>query len=668
MSLLGQIFKREWCVLLFFLQTNQVSAQDTSHTLNPVTIEMVRADARVSQIETTAPSYLLSNKKIEFLGVRDVGGALKVIPGSLIKDYGGIGGVKTISYRSLGSSHTGVLLDGNSQQNTQVGTINLSQFESFGLKEVLFTSGQPQVYLAMASAYIPANTIQINSKLMSFDTTFNAELYQNVTSINSYESGAIVKVPLGNKVFVGTQLFSKYGSGEYDFNYDLSGSNVKLSRINSQIFNYKGRIGMGYKFKNGMLRGSFYFNNNQQELPGAVILYNPSNDQKLYNEDYRGDINVMSIKNSWTIKSHGFVQSNYLRYFDPTYFNSQGFWSSSYLNQILGAGIMSSVKLSKLSARLYFGSDVYYSQLKSSEFNNQPFRAGANSVVAMKINFPKLIIEANVNHQLIHDQARSADTTVLKNYSKLSPFIGLKLLPFDNVKFGIRSSYKRVFRMPTFNDLYYNFLGNTNLLPEDAHLINYGLSHEFDLKNYNILELSVDGFYNAVKNKIIAIPTKDIFNWSMQNLGKTKAVGLDLAMLYAQEIKDFKWSVSASLTINHSVDITDSTSSSYGHQLPYTPLLVSNFGANFSWKGWMISNNLIYTGERYSLNENIAINHLDPFFDWNVGLSKEFEFGTAYKLFVSAKVMNVLGNNYEVVRSFPMPGRYYQCTLKFKYK
>ena len=43
-------------------------------------------------------------------------------------------------------------------------------------------------------------------------------------------------------------------------------------------------------------------------------------------------------------------------------------------------------------------------------------------------------------------------------------------------------------------------------------------------------------------------------------------------------------------------------------------------------------------------------------------------FNKYYRLYLSAKMMNALGNNYEVVRSFPMPGRYFQFTLKFKYK
>lgn len=95
----------------------------------------------------------------------------------------------------------------------------------------------------------------------------------------------------------------------------------------------------------------------------------------------------------------------------------------------------------------------------------------------------------------------------------------------------MRSFYKRTFALPTFNDLYYNLIGNTNLKPEQAHLFNAGVSYNFKHKNW-YTEFSADGFYNLIEDKIIAIPTKDLFNWSMQNIGKVNVIGYDLGALY----------------------------------------------------------------------------------------------------------------------------------------
>ena len=667
MLLRREIFKREWCALLIAFHAFCGFSQDTTQLLPTVpVVHLSDPDFRISQIHTASPTFYLNKKMIEQLGSVDVGEALKFIPGTQIKDYGGVGGIRTVSYRSLGSAHTGVVIDGNYQLNTQTGSINLSQFESFGLYSVRFCTGQPDKLGAMPTAYLPAQTIQLSTDVMFPDSAFNFEFFQNAATVNSFQTGFNVGVPFKNGFF-GAQLFSRYGSGEYDYQYDLTGTDDVFTRLNSKIENFKARIGGGFKKNRALIEGIFYFNYNDQQLPGAVVLFNPSNDQSIRNNDYRGDLNFNSFGKSWITKVNGFVQSNYTLYEDPNFLNQQGFWRSEYQQSNYGIGAITHHLFSNFRGRLVFGADGYLSQLSSNEFSNAPSRIGANSLVSFDFKSRAIMLEANLTHQFIYDEARSGDSLLTRTYSKFTPYAGFRWHPLGKKWFSIRGFYKRVFRMPSFNDLYYNFIGNTNLLPEDAHLFNFGLGHEFDFKSSATVELGVDGFYNLVKNKIVAIPTKDVFNWSMQNIGRTRAIGLDASIFYAQSMNDWTWSATSSLTLNYATDITDSTSSSYGHQIPYTPILSTNGSISVGWKGYTLSNNVIYSGERWSLSENIAINHLDPFIDWNIGVSKEFEFATRYKLFVSAKIMNVLGNNYEVVRSFPMPGRYYQFTLKFKY-
>ena len=46
------------------------------------------------------------------LGIHDMGDALKRFAGVQVKDYGGVGGMKTVNIRGLGAGHTGVVYDG----------------------------------------------------------------------------------------------------------------------------------------------------------------------------------------------------------------------------------------------------------------------------------------------------------------------------------------------------------------------------------------------------------------------------------------------------------------------------------------------------------------------------------------------------------------------------
>jgi outer membrane cobalamin receptor len=110
--------------------------------------------------------------------------------------------------------------------------------------------------------------------------------------------------------------------------------------------------------------------------------------------------------------------------------------------------------------------------------------------------------------------------------------------------------------------------------------------------------------------------------------------------------------------------VTDATSITYGHQIPYTPFYSSTNGLSLHWKKVNLNANTIYSGFRYSLNENNYTNLLPSFTDLNIGLAYTFKFLSS-ELLVDVKAMNVLNKNYEVIRSFPMPGRYYQFRLKY---
>ena len=261
------------------------------------------------------------------------------------------------------------------------------------------------------------------------------------------------------------------------------------------------------------MTGSFFYNYSNQQLPGAVILYNPSNDQSLTGKILRADINLVAKHNNWISKINAFAQSHYTLYQDPYFLNAKGFWRSEYQQHRYGAGIITHRIINK--GKISFGTDLYCAELSSSEFFNAPLRLGSNTVVSMEMKWPSLMLEGNLILQVIHDRARSGDTLINKWYVTPAPYLAFKWYPFKKQWFGVRASAKQVFRMPSFNDLYYNFIGNTNLQPERAFLHNFGCSYEFPLPKGNELEMAVDGFFNLVKNKIIAIPTKDIFNWSI---------------------------------------------------------------------------------------------------------------------------------------------------------
>lgn len=640
-------------------------AQDTTRMLNPVPIYSEGDTiAKWVQIRSSIPHFQINQKQVDDWGFVDVGEALKILPGVQIKDYGGIGGVKTITYRSLGGAHTGVLVDGFSLPAMRTGSVNLSDFELFGLDHVSLSSGNPTDAYATAASYAQANTVALQSILLKAPRKVRLGIYSNATTINAYEHGAYFQKKVGKHFFLGGQGMFRHGSGKYSFVHPEQKEGPLLWRDNSVMLDYRLRIAGGFSDENTLWNASAAYSNSNQELPGAAVLFNSSNDQTLQVENMRLQ-SVLSHKiDKWDLSIHGGYQNEYSRYYDPYYQNLQGFIDVDFTQDNLNAGFMMRRTLRNSNEKLFFGTELIQGALSGNELILSPKRISSVTVVGGKTIFGRVKFEANLTAQIIADRENSVAENPDRNYHRFSPFVSVAYLPIKKEAFRIRSFYRHAFRMPSFNDLYYNFIGNINLNPEDAHLFNIGITYGKAHKRINV-EFTADAYYNRVANKIVAIPTKDLFNWSMQNIGETEIKGIDIGGLFIHQFKNWKLDLNLSHSFNESIDITNPESLTFGHQIPYTPYYHSQSSVNASRNGYRFGITALFTGFRYSLNENIYANYLPGFADINLGLSKQLDWGKG-NILIDVKAMNILNNNYQVIRSFPMPGRHYQLRIKYR--
>lgn len=92
------------CLLVHLGGTNAL-AQERKDTVTH--IQEVTISAPIKKKASTIPVQQLSGKELKQLSVYSVADALRYFSGVQIKDYGGIGGLKTVNVRSLGTNHTG---------------------------------------------------------------------------------------------------------------------------------------------------------------------------------------------------------------------------------------------------------------------------------------------------------------------------------------------------------------------------------------------------------------------------------------------------------------------------------------------------------------------------------------------------------------------------------
>ena len=166
-----------------------------------------------------------------------------------------------------------------------------------------------------------------------------------------------------------------------------------------------------------------------------------------------------------------------------------------------------------------------------------------------------------------------------------------------------------------------------------------------------------------MENKIVAIPTTYV--WKMRNYGLANMSGVDVtasatltlpASMYLDIQGAYSWM--------RAIDLTDPGSKSYRNQLPYTPRHSGNAGLLLHTPWLNVGYTIVAAGKRYILAQNIPSNEVEAYHDHTLTLSRELKMGGC-SLSVMASATNLLDNNYDVIRYYPMPGRAFHITLEF---
>lgn len=656
-----------------------LSAQTDTTVQRLEAIEVV-SSKDLNILISPVPLRTLNQEQLQSLPVLQVSDALKFLPGTVIKDYGGVGGLKTVTVRGFGPQHTGVAYDGAGLSDSQTGQVDLGKIPLDNVEKISLTNGICENIFLPARFFSSASLIHIQTSKPVFSQNKPANFILDLTAgsfglvkptFRMENRWKRKKNPEDWELLSSVRIDYLTSTGNYPYTQFYGGSRDSTSREkrkNSDIqsISTEANIYVGFRKRSSLTAKLFYYYS-ERGLPGATILYNENASQRLWDENLFGHLSYKNhFSNKFAYQANLKINYARQRYLDPDYLNMEGKLDNRYIQReayLSNSFLYTPHRILSLSA----ANDLIYQNMSANIRNFiQPDRFSSLTVLAARISTRHIDINAHLLHTLVFNNAKYGGAG--KNVHHLSPMAGFSVKPFLKKDFRIRFFYQNIFRIPTFNDLYYREIGNLNLLPENTHQFNLGFTYgnPFSAKKIKFT-VTADFYYNLVKDKIVAIPTQNLFVWSMLNFGKVNIGGIDI---YAQ----LSWKITDPLTITmggnysfqHAVDVTDATSKTYLHQIPYTPEHSGTAYLNLQTP-WV---DLIYTimisGKRYSLQQNTSENLLDPYTDQSIGLQKEFNFGT-YTFHVKAELLNLAGTQYEVIRNFPMQGRSFRISMKYSF-
>ncbi len=680
----SHLFRHIACVLILYMSSIVAFAQDgkiriieekdtsTVHSLDEV---VVTTSTSTKKNRATAPLQILSGKALEGLNAIQVADAVKHFSGVMVKDYGGIGGLKTVSVRSLGASHTAVSYDGIAVSNAQNGQIDISRFSLDNIDMLSLSNGQSDQIFQPARQYASAAVLNITTMAPRFDNRpVNGKVMIKSGSFGLINPSLHIAGKLNEylSMTASGEWMSAHGRYPYLMHYGTQANDSTSIEIrqNTDVQNLRAEVALygSDSVQNGYLKGYYY--QSERGLPGATIFYNTLNfsSQRIWDRSaFLQGHYERNFANIVSLQLNAKYNYSFTHYLDPMYLGSEGKDENRYSqNEYYLSGAVIYRPISGLSFNL--SQDGIINTL-SADLDNFTSPTRYTSLTAVAGKYVNNWVMATASVLMTATKDMMADHSKGLQRFKASPYASLSFKPFSNIDFRIRLFYKNIFRLPTFNDLYYGKVGNRDLLPETTNQYNIGLTFQRSITEYiPMLALSCDIYHNDVRNKIVAYPTKNIYTWTMLNYGRVSITGLDFTGdIEIAPCKEVQITLGATYTYNRALNVTNPADRDYRHQIPYTPRISGSGKASIKTPWFTLNYSLVWSGHRYAVNQNYAENRVEGYFDHSLSANHEFSLRHDHKLGINLECLNLTNINYCVVRYFPMPGRSWRGTIYWKF-
>lgn len=618
----------------------------------------------------TIPSQTLGGEELKKLNSLSVADALRYFSGLQLKDYGGVGGIKTVNIRSMGTNHLGIFYDGIELGNAQNGQIDLGQFSLDNVEEISLYNGQRSAIFQPASDFGNAGSVYIRTKAPRFmmGRRYNLLVRAKYGSSDTFRFSSLWEQKLSEHISSSLSTSVLTSSGRYKFRYrrvtedNTVAYDTTAVRHNGDIWAFRIEENVRGGIADGYWNVKAYTYHSERGIPGAIVSNVWRRGERQWDHNTFGQaVFQKSFGDKFSTKAlakYAYYVTRYVNndetqiHVDNTYRQQEMYFSTSNVYEIL----------SKWSVSMSY--DFKWNKLNANMVNFAfPHRYSNFVSLATALTLLRIQAQASLVEQVVKDHVKYGASS--SSRSTLTPAFFVNVYPFDSKLLAVRAFAKKSFRMPTFNDLYYADMGNSKLNPESALQYDLGFVLNKDWKQGIVdhFRLQVDGYYNTVHDKIVAYPKGQQFRWTMLNLGKVHIKGVDaMAEVGLEPAKDWKVTARLQYTYQNARDVTDPNTSYYKDQIPYIPWHSGSAILGLSWREWDLSYSFIYSGERYSQQENILYNHLQPWYTHDMSVVYH-----ARRWSARLDVNNIFSQDYDVILNYPMPKRNYMLTLEYNF-
>ncbi|MBQ7854208.1 MAG: TonB-dependent receptor [Muribaculaceae bacterium] len=654
---------------IFLLLTHSVSATSpTDDEYSPLDSTLLNEVIVTAQsYKEVIPAQTLGGQELEALRSHSVADALRYFSGVQLKDYGGVGGIKTVNIRSMGTNHMGVYYNGIELGNAQNGQVDLGKYSLENIESVSLYNGQKSEIFQSAREFGSAGSIYLNTRFPKFKESETSHLRVGLRagSFDLFNPSLTFDHKLNETISMSFNTEWVSSSGKYKFRYRRVTPSGELAydttavRENGDIDAVRLEGGLYGFLPKGRWKVYLYHYNSERGVPGAIVNNVWRRGERLWDRNsFAQGMFEYNFTHKFSSKINAKYAFDYTRYVnnDDKLIHVDNIYKQRevYLSWANRYRILPNWDLSLAYDFQWNGLSEYMDVDRTTHW--------ASLATALSL-WDCFKLQASGLITYVNEEQRDRDEAPDK--FKITPGIFASYKPFKRPNFVIRAFYKHSYRMPTFNDLYYTDMGNAYLKPETAIQYNVGVLYDIVREKswFKYFKVGTDIYYNDVKDKIVAYPKGQQFRWTMLNLGKVEIKGIDAQIGGTFGLPcDIDFTAKFQYTYQEAIDVTNPADNYYRHQIPYIPWHSGSAILMLDWKGWHLNYSFIYTGERYNQQENIRYNHTQPWYTSDISLMKSFKIGKVdFK--ATAEVNNLFSQDYDVILNYPMPKRNYRFGL-----
>lgn len=650
------------CCISFSLHAQQTgdTIPEKVHNIPEVGVTARRMPQRIS---VSAPVQAFGDKEFKTLGLQNIADAVKRFAGASVRDYGGIGGLKSVSVRSLGAPHTAVAYDGVAVSNCQAGQIDIGRFSLDEVDMLSLSVGQDETLLQPARLFASAGVLSIYSKN---PLEGSSKQYSFKGSVKSGSFGLLnPSVMWAQRIAPRTNysISANYqrADGRYPFTLVNGKEVTKEKRRNSDIESWHSELNLFHTLKDSsQWQLKAYYFDSERGLPGSIILYSNVSTQRLWDKNFFLQTQYKrDLGRKWALLAQAKYNYSWNKYEDTDVKYQDG--KQTDINRQQEYYLSAALQWQPIkSLSTSWANDLVLNTLHNNMPQTPlPVRYSWISALSIRHQWHGLTTTATLTNTFIAEEVKRGNRP--DNRKRLCPTISLLYRPYQNKNLFFRAMYKSTFRVPSFNDLYYQRVGNTTLKPEKAQEFNVGVTWSgspFTFTNY--VALTADVYINKVEDKIVALPTTYI--WKMLNYGKVDIAGADITLRTAIPLgRLITLSLTGNYTYQKAIDVTSKDDKNYKDQIPYTPKHSGNASAIIETPLIDLGYTATGVSERYYLPQNTEANRIDGYVEHTITASRTFSVGKC-QMRLQGELINFTNQQYDIIKYYPMPGRSFRIT------